>query len=112
MNNKAFLKIFFGGLSLLMVYLVIVTSLKSNLFQLPEAVLNEPWFWTTLTDFYFNIAILAVWVFYRERSKVAAALWVLGFICLGSIATCFYVFLQLQKLKADEQVPNILLRKV
>ena len=109
--NKNILKVIFGGLSLYMLCLVLATSLKNNFFEALPQLNQQPWFVTTIYDFYFNIAILAVWVIYRECSRLTAVLWIIGFICLGSIATCFYVFLQLYRLKPDEAASNILLRK-
>lgn len=111
-TNRAILKILFGGMSVFMIYLVIDTSLKSNMFQLPAEVVHEPWFQTTLVDFYFNTVILAAWVIYKEANRLKAALWVIAFVCLGSIATCFYVLRQLMILKHDEPFDNVLLRKV
>jgi predicted permease len=104
------LKILFGGMSLYMVYLVTVTSMQSNMFQLPSDVVNEPWFQTTLYDFYFNITILSTWAIYKEKKLAVALVWVLGFILLGSIATCFYVYLQLSRLKSGDSLDKIFLR--
>ncbi len=109
MNNV--LKVLFLGLSLAMVYLVIVTSMASNLFQLPAVVVNEPWFKTTLVDFYFNITIFSVWVVYKEAQWLRSLLWILAFILLGSIATCFYVFLQFVTIKKEEGLEAVLLRR-
>ncbi len=105
------LKWFFLSLSLVMIYLVIITSMKSDMFNLPQAVLDEPWFWTTLVDFYFNIAILSLWVIYKEAQWLRSLLWIAAFICLGSIATAFYVFLQIATLKEGEGVQAVLLRR-
>ncbi len=105
------LKILFIAMSAAMVGLVIATSIKSNMFELPAYVVNEPWFKTTLVDFYFNIAILSAWVIYRERTARARVLWVFSFIILGSIATAFYVFLQIMRLKPGEGLEKVLLRK-
>jgi hypothetical protein len=104
------LKVFFCSLSFTMVVLVIWTSLQSNMFELPPAVVNEPWFRTTLVDFYFNIAILSAWIIYKERSVMARVGWILSFVLLGSIATAFYVFLQFLRLKKDEGIEKVLLR--
>lgn len=109
--TKNALKILFLGMSAAMVVLVIVTSLQSNMFRLPECVVNEPWFKTTLVDFYFNIIIISAWVIYRERSVVARVWWVIGFIFLGSIATAFYVFWQLARLRDNEGLEQIFTRK-
>jgi hypothetical protein len=85
--------------------------MKSNMFQISPQVLNEPWFTTTLVDFYFNIFILSVWVIYREKALLTALLWIIAFICLGSIATTFYVFIQLMGLKKGEGFEKVLIRK-
>ncbi|KAL7584670.1 hypothetical protein Lser_V15G44483 [Lactuca serriola] len=39
----------------------------------------------TLTDFYFNVVALSVWVGYKESSWISAFLWILSLICFGSI---------------------------
>lgn len=103
----------FGALlmSIGMTGLVIWTSMQSNMFQLPDVVVNEPWFKTTLVDFYFNIALLAAWMIYKEAHVVRSILWLLAFILLGSIATCFYVFLQIAKLKKDEGIEAALVSR-
>ena len=110
-NTKTLLKVIFGFISLFMIYWVFLTSMKSDMFHLSAAVLHEPWFTTTLIDFYFNIFIISAWVVYRERALWAAILWVIAFICLGSIATAFYVFMQLVGLKQGEGFEKVLLRK-
>ncbi len=108
---KNILKMLFGSMSAFMVYLVIVTSMKSNMFKLPPEVVHEPWFQTTLVDFYFLVTILSVWVIYKEKTVLARILWILAFICLGSIGACFYVFIQLMSLKDGEGLEKVLLRK-
>ncbi len=103
-------KLFFLALSLGMVILVIITSLQSNMFQLPDAVVNEPWFRTTLVDFYFNIAVLSAWVIYREANALRSLSWIIAFVLLGSIATCFYVFLRLSRWRPGDSFSKVLLR--
>ena len=105
------LKVLFGSMSLCMAVLAIQTSLKSNMFQLPPEAVNEPWIQTTLVDFYFNITILSAWVLYRETSRLKAIGWIIAFIFLGSIATCFYVLKQLLGLKPGEGLEKIFLKK-
>lgn len=109
---KNALKVIFALIPIFMIYLVTVTSLKSDMFHLPSVVLNEPWFKTTLVDFYFNIFIISAWVIYRENNFLKSGLWIVAFICLGSIATAAYVLLQLMGLKAGEGLDKALLRKV
>ena len=105
------LKLLMGGMSLTMICIVIATCMKSDMFHLSPIVLNEPWFSTTLVDFYFNITILSAWVIYRENSWLRSIAWIVGFVCLGSIATTFYVFLQLLCLKSGQGLEAVLLRK-
>lgn len=66
--------------------------------------LLTPWMRATLVDFYINVVPLAAWVCYKERNWVAAAIWLVLLVCLGSITTCLYVTLQLFKLSADESL--------
>lgn len=108
-SRLVWLKVFFGLLSLSMIVLVIITSLNSNMFQLPSEVVNEPWFQTTLVDFYFNICVIAAWAIYKEANALRAFLWVLSFLTLGSIATCFYVFLQVSRVRPGDGIEKILL---
>ena len=109
---KPGIKFLFLGLSLFMVYLATVTSIKSDIFHLPQPVLKEPWFWTTLVDFYFNITVISAWVIYKEANLLRSTAWVIAFVLLGSIATCFYVFLQFFSLKEGQGIKDILLRKL
>ena len=110
MSNQS-LKIVFLGMSVGMIVLVILTSMQSDMFKLSPIVTNEPWFQTTLVDFYFNITIISAWVIYKEANWLRSALWIISFILLGSIATAFYVFLQLAGLKQGEGIKEVLLRK-
>ena len=94
-----------------MVYLAIRTSMQSDVFHLPLVVLNEPWFKTTLVDFYFNITIISAWVIYKENNWIKSILWIVLFVLLGSIATAFYVFLQLNGLREGKTIEDILCRR-
>ena len=105
------LKVLTLSLSVFMIWLVYDTSMKSNMFQLPSSVVNEPWFQTTLVDFYFNITLISIWLFYKERKVVISIVWLIAFILLGSIATSFYVFLQLNKLKTGDSLEKLFVRE-
>ena len=95
-----------------MVYLAIRTSMQSDMFHLPAGVVNEPWFRTTLVDFYFNITIISAWMVYKENNLFRSFLWVVAFILLGSIATGFYVFLQLKHLNKGQTIEEVLCRRL
>ncbi len=109
--SLAKLKIFFLGMSIFMIGLVFYTSMKSNLFEVWNDLRAQPWMTTTLVDFYFNIAIISAWTIYREANAVKSILWIIAFIILGSIATAFYVFLQLAQLKSGDDIGKIFLRR-
>ena len=106
------LKYLFLGMSFFMAYLAIRTSMQSDMFHLPAAVLGEPWFKTTLVDFYFNITIISSWMIYKENDWIRSILWIAAFILLGSIATGFYVFLQLNALRQGQRIEDVLCRRL
>ena len=69
-----------------------------------------PWMVATLVDFYANVALLALWVVYRERAApVVAGLWVAALVCLGSMATAAYVAQAVLTLPAGDPVYSFLL---
>jgi hypothetical protein len=93
-----------------MIYVVVSTSIESSLFNEWSYLGSIPWMTATLKDFYANIIVLFAWVAYKERSRALKAVWLVLFVCLGSIAVTFYVLLQLFKLKPGEGIENVLLR--
>lgn len=98
-------------IGLWIIYVVIETSLKSNLFTEWNFLASIPWMRATLWDFYANVFFIYAWVFYKERNWGLRALWLVLLVCLGSIATALYVFIQLMKVKKDEPLSNVLLRR-
>ncbi|MBL7959804.1 DUF1475 family protein [bacterium] len=109
------LKIIFGLVLVGMVYTVISTSYQSNLFELirtwDSTNVMAPWFSATLWDFYANVLLIFVWVVYKEQSAVRSAIWLVLLVCLGSIATAAYVLLQLFRLKPQEGLEGLFVRK-
>ncbi|XP_073315522.1 uncharacterized protein [Primulina huaijiensis] len=63
-----------------------------------------PWLSATLVDFYVNVFALLVWVAYKESNWRSAAIWIILFICLGSVTTCSYIVLQLFHLFPQDPV--------
>ena len=98
-------------LLLWMIYIVVSTSLKSNLFTEWDYLGAIPWMQATLWDFYANILIIYLWILYKERNIGIRILWAVLLFCLGSIASILYVLIQLFRLKDDEPLENILLKK-
>lgn len=106
-----FLKIIFSVLFVFMCYKVISTSLENNLFEQWDFLGSIPWMRATLWDFYANIFIITLWMFYKEKSIILKISIVILFVCLGSIATLAYVLVHLFKLKDGEGVKELLLRR-
>lgn len=106
-----FLKIVFSVLFVFMCYKVISTSIESNLFNQWDFLGNIPWMRATLWDFYANIFIITLWMFYKEKSIILKISITVLFVCLGSIATLAYVLVYLFKLKDGEGVKELLLKK-
>ena len=110
-SSVTFLKILFTVVFGAITFLVIKTSLESDMFVTGGRMWRqEPWFRATIYDFYFNILIISTWAYYKEKSKGIAALWILGFVLLGSIATSFYILRQLFALKPTESFSKVLLK--
>lgn len=105
------LKIIFSVLLVWITYIVISTSLESSLIKEWSFLGSIPWMKATLWDFYANIFIITLWMFYKEKLIVLKIVWVILFVCLGSIATCAYVLIKLFKLKANEGVKELLVGK-
>ena len=101
------LKIIFSALLVWVSYVVISTSLESSLFKEWEFLGSIPWMRATLWDFYANIFIITLWMFYKEKSIFLKIVWLILFVCLGSIATCAYVLIKLFKLKTGQGVPEL-----
>lgn len=103
------LKILFSIVFVWMCYVVISTSLEHNLFEEWDS-LSTAWMHATLWDFYANILIITLWMFYKEKSVLLKIVWLVLFVCLGSIGTCGYILIKLFKLKPGEGVKELLLR--
>lgn len=105
------LKIIFLLLLGWITYTVIKTSLESNLFEEWDALGNIPWMRATLWDFYANAFVIYLWILYKEKSAGMKILWLLLLFCLGSIATCVYVLIQLFKLKSGQGIRDLVVQK-
>ena len=101
------LKVIFSVLLVWMCYAVISTSLQSNLFKEWDALGAIPWIRATLWDFYANVTVIFVWVCFKEKSIGLKILWLILLVCLGSIASCAYVLIQLFRLKPGEGLKEL-----
>lgn len=106
----AFLKILFSAVLLFMCYEVIITSLESNLFEQWDFLGNIPWMRATLFDFYANVLVIFLWVCYKEDSYLSKIIWLILLVCLGSIASCIYILIQLFKLNKDANLRGLFIK--
>ncbi len=106
-----FLKVLFSVVLVWMCYIVISTSLESNLFEEWDFLGSIPWMRATLWDFYANVLIIACWVWYKESNWAWKILWTILLIGLGSIGSCAYVLIQLFKLKPGQDVRDLLVNR-
>jgi hypothetical protein len=102
------LKITAAALMAWMAYVVISTSMQSNLFKEWQALGSIPWMRATLWDFYANVLFIYLIIFYKERNLATRIIWLILLVAMGSIATCAYVLLQLFKLKPGEGIKELL----
>jgi len=105
------LKVLFLCLFVWMTWVVVDTSLRSNLFEEWNSLAAIPWMTATLKDFYTNVAVLFLWVCWKETSHLSKAVWLILLVCLGSIATTLYVLLQLFRLKPGEGILELIAQR-
>lgn len=101
------LKVLFSLLLVWICYVVITTSMQSNLFSNWDFLGSIPWMRATLWDFYTNVVVIYLWLCYKEKSMGAKLLWLILLVCLGSIASCTYVLIQLFRLKPGEGLKEL-----
>jgi hypothetical protein len=101
------LKILFSVVLVWMCYVVITTSLNSNLFTNWDYLGSIPWMRATLWDFYANVLVIFVWVCYKEKYVFVKIIWLVLLFALGSIASCVFVLIQLFRLKPGEGLKEL-----
>ena len=95
---------------LFMIYIVISTSLESNLYKEWNFLAAIPWMRATLWDFYANILVIYLWVIYKEKNAFVLLLWAVLFFCLGSIGSIAYVLIQLFRAKPTDGMKEVLMQ--
>ena len=102
-----FLRILFSILFVWMCYVVITTSINSNLFSNWDYLGGIPWMRATLWDFYTNVTVIFVWLCYKENKLYLKIIWLILLVTLGSIASCAYVLIQLFTLNPGEGLKEL-----
>ena len=101
------LRLFFLLLFIWMCYVVISTSISSNLFKEWNFLGSIPWMRATLWDFYANVTVIFFWICYKEKRIILKIIWLILLVTLGSIASCAYVLIQLFRLKPGEGLKEL-----
>ena len=110
---KLFLKLLFAGIFLWMAGMTTYVSLHKSLLLAGSEFswASSPWAVATLFDAYFGFITFFIWVCFKERTLGAKILWFLLIMLLGNIAMSGYVLLQLFKLKPEEPLSNLVLKR-
>jgi hypothetical protein len=94
-----------------MCYVVISTSLRSNLFTEWNYLAGIPWMTATLWDFYANVLCIFIWIAYKENKMIMKITWLVLLVCLGSIATTGYLLKELFRLKDGESLKDLFVKQ-
>lgn len=90
---------------------VIWASTVTPLWAIPPAVTGDAWFQTTMVDIYISFLTFFCWVAYKERGWGARVGWLIGIVCLGSIAVTAFVLRELWRVPATARIEDVLLRR-
>lgn len=112
MTGRTSLKLLFGSILLVMLWVTVQASLQQSVLDW-GGLFNEPdrwWTIATLADAYCGFLTFYAWVFYKERSALARTGWFVAIMLLGNFAMATYVLLALSRLRDDQPFEQLLLR--
>lgn len=104
------LKLIFTFIFLIILAATLWASRQMPFWETPREIVAHPWFIATLVDTYLAFFTYWLWVAYRERSFIAAAVWLLLIFALGNLAMAAYALIALWRLPANAKVEDFLLR--
>ncbi len=84
-------------LALLMAYTITWASLNEHIAKVPEPVLKNPWFITSIVDVYSGLLLFYCWILYKEKSVFSRLIWLTLLFGLGNFASALYVGIQALK---------------
>jgi hypothetical protein len=113
MSPRTTLFVLFGGILAAMLAVTTTASLHQPLWEWGglKAEPDRWWTYATLADAYFGFLTFYAWVHYKERSAFARAGWFVGIMLLGNMTMAVYALRELARLRADEPVSALLLRR-
>ncbi len=101
------LRALFIAILAVMLWGTVRASLAQALFDIPAAVLGNPWFQVTLFDAYFAFLTFYIWVAWKEQTTGARVLWFLAIMLWGNFAMATYMLVQLFRLPADVPLAQV-----
>lgn len=111
--NRTLLRLIFGAIFLSLFAYTTFASTQQSVFDWQGMVAEPDKWWTiaTMMDAYYGFLTFYVWVFYKEIRWLPRIAWFVAIMLLGNMAMSMYVLRQIAKLRDDEPVENILLRR-
>jgi Protein of unknown function (DUF1475) len=79
-----------------------------------QGLVREPdrwWVIATMIDAYYGFITFFVWVCFKERSMASRLGWFVAIMLTGNMAMAIYVLLQISRLRRDEPLSAILMRR-
>ncbi len=64
-------------------------------------ILSNPWGIVSLVDLYVGFTLFSIWIVYREKSPIAAGIWVILMMTLGFFTGALYTLLALTRSEGD-----------
>ncbi|KAJ4916430.1 hypothetical protein Rs2_01980 [Raphanus sativus] len=98
----------FGALGCVMLGALVYTCLTDGSPFRME--LLYPWMVVLLVSFYIHVAVLSVWVVYKESSWIIGVLWVALLLSLGSFGTSVVIVVQLFRLSPLDPLYLVLVK--
>ena len=105
---KKIATIFAGTIVASMVSVTVAAALTEPIWRIPKSVTRDPWFKATLLDAYFGFLTFYAWVYHREKTVNARALWFVLIMLGGNAAMSTYALVQLMKLPDDATFDQLL----
>ncbi|MEB3287437.1 MAG: DUF1475 family protein [Vampirovibrionales bacterium] len=105
-----YLKSWFLLVFVIMLIVVGWASVDENIFEIPSAVKNDPWFIATLFDTYFAFIAIYLFMAYRSPSWISRLLWFVMVMGLGNIGIALYFLILIYKLPPNATMKEFLLR--
>jgi hypothetical protein len=105
------LKVIYSAILIFMIYATTDASLKLNLLTHLPTLIQDPWAVMTLYDAYFAFLFFYLWVHYKEDSILFRIFMFVMIVCLGTMAMSIYMLVQIFKLKENEGIETLLLKK-